>query len=74
MKQQPVPVLIFPLRVVPGASVHLVISLAIAMALTAAFVGLPSPVFLVGLAPALVLVFCLGIGLATWLADAYALC
>jgi ABC-type polysaccharide/polyol phosphate export permease len=65
LRQQPVPVLIFPLRVVLSASIHLIISLAIAMALTAAFVGLPSVAVLVSLVPAIVLIFCLGIGLAT---------
>jgi lipopolysaccharide transport system permease protein len=65
LRQQPVPVLIFPLRVVLAASIHLVISLAIAMVLTAIFIGLPSMTVLVALAPALVVVFCLGIGLAT---------
>jgi len=65
LRQQPVPILIFPMRVVLGASIHLMISLSIAMVLTALFVGLPSVAVLLALAPALILVFCLGVGLAT---------
>jgi lipopolysaccharide transport system permease protein len=65
LRQQPVPVLIFPLRVVLVASIHLAISLVIALALTAFFVGLPSPIILLSLVPAVAYAFCLGICLAT---------
>jgi len=65
LRQQPIPVLIFPLRVVLVASIHLAISLVIATLLTGFFVGLPSPLILLALAPAVMYAFCLGICLAT---------
>ena len=65
MRQQPVPVLMFPLRVVLGASLHLTISLLIAVLLTAVFVGMPSMMMLFSILHAVGLLFCLGLGLAT---------
>jgi lipopolysaccharide transport system permease protein len=65
LRQQPIPLVVFPLRVVLGSGIHLVIALSIAMTLAAYCVGLPPPSALLSLVPALALLFCLGIGFAT---------
>jgi len=65
LRQQPIPVLIFPIRVVLVAGIHLIISLVIAMVLTASLIGIPIANG-VNLAHAGTCIrVCLGIGLAT---------
>lgn len=65
LRQQPVPVLVFPLRVVVGASIHFLIALSIAITLVMTLIGVPSPAALLELIPALGLLFALGVCLAT---------
>ncbi len=67
IRQQPVPLGIFALRTVLGTGIHAGLALAVAIALTAYFLGLPSVPVLLSVVPGLVLLFLLGIALATLL-------
>lgn len=60
IKQQPVPLAIFPLRPVLGAGLHAMISLAMAVLVTALFQQLPSVLSLAYLFPAILLCLLLG--------------
>jgi ABC-type polysaccharide/polyol phosphate export permease len=60
IRQQQVPLAIFPLRVVLAATFHLLIALALALFVTLYFKGSLNPLALVGLLPAILLLVCLG--------------
>jgi ABC-type polysaccharide/polyol phosphate export permease len=59
IRQQQVPLAIFPLRVVLAAMFHLVIALGLAVFATLFFKGSLNPLALLGLLPAILLLFCL---------------
>ena len=59
IKQQRVPLAIFPLRMVLGCAFHFLIALVMALAITLAFRGYLDPIGILALLPALVLVFLL---------------
>jgi homopolymeric O-antigen transport system permease protein len=65
IRQQPVPLGIFPLRTVLGTAIHGGLALLVALALTVYFQGLPSVLVFASVLPGLVILFLLGIALAT---------
>jgi lipopolysaccharide transport system permease protein len=65
LRQQKVPLALFPLRTVLGSGIHAGIALLIAMLITCVFVGLPSLGVLLSVVPGLVLLFLLGVCFAT---------
>jgi lipopolysaccharide transport system permease protein len=67
IRQQPVPLAIFPLRTVLGSAIHATIAFAVGLALTIYYVGFPSPFVLASILPGLVILFLLGLSLATLL-------
>ncbi len=64
IRQQKVPLAIFPLRTVLGSAFHTLIALGLAMVITLFFRGALDPLALLNLLPALVLLFFLGWALA----------
>lgn len=64
IRQQAVPLAIYPLRVVIGSGFHTGIALLMAVILTACFLGLPGPGMCLAVLPGLVLLFLLGFFLA----------
>ncbi len=67
IRQQPVPLAIFPLRTVLGTSIHAVLALLVGLVLTAYCVGLPSPIVVLSALPGVLLLFLVGLALATLL-------
>jgi lipopolysaccharide transport system permease protein len=67
IRQQPLPLAIFPLRTVLGAAAHTGLALAVAVLLTACCLGLPPAPVLLSAVPGLVILFLLGLALATLL-------
>src|SRR5260370_13845222 len=65
IRQQPVPLGIFPLRTVLGTAIHGGLALLVALALTVYFHGLPSILVFASVLPGLVILLLLGIALAT---------
>lgn len=65
IRQQPLPLAIFPLRTVLGTGFHGLVALGLALAAVAWFRGLPPAPLLASLLPAVVLLFLLGWFLAT---------
>ena len=64
IRQQPIPLMLYPLRTVLVAGFHTTIALLMAIAVTWYFVGLPSPLALLSLVPVLLLIFLLGLSFA----------
>jgi ABC-type polysaccharide/polyol phosphate export permease len=67
IRQQPAPLAIYPLRTVLGAGIHFLIGLAVALVLTWCTRGLGNLPVLVGLLPALLLLFVVGCSLAVFM-------
>jgi lipopolysaccharide transport system permease protein len=67
IRQQPVPLAIFPLRTVLGTAIHATIAFAVGLTLTTYYVGFPSPLVLASILPGVVIMFLLGLSLATLL-------
>jgi lipopolysaccharide transport system permease protein len=64
IRQRPVPLAIFPLRIVLGAGLHSLIALGVALLFTACIRGLPAVTPLIHLLPGVVICFLLGWALA----------
>jgi lipopolysaccharide transport system permease protein len=67
IRQQPVPLAIFPLRTVLGTGIHAAFAMLVALALLCLFRGPPSLTALATVMPGLVIVFLLALALATLL-------
>jgi lipopolysaccharide transport system permease protein len=67
IRQQPVPLAIFPLRTVLGSAIHATIAFAVGLTLTTYYVGFPSMLVIASIVPGLIILFLLGIALATLL-------
>ena len=67
IRQQPIPLLVFPLRTVLGAGVHTSLALGLALLLIAYFRGLPSLPVLASVVPGLAVLLLLAVALATLL-------
>ena len=67
IRQQPVPLAIFPLRTVLGTAIHATIAFGVGLSLTMYYVGVPSLFVLASLLPGLLILFLLGLSLATLL-------
>src|SRR5438309_2231516 len=65
IRQQPVPLGIFPLRMALGSAIHTGIALLVGVLLTWYYVGLPPPLVALSLLPGLIILFLVGVALAT---------
>jgi ABC-type polysaccharide/polyol phosphate export permease len=65
LRQQAIPLAVFPLRTVLGAGIHFTLVFVIALFLTAYFVGLPSLPVLASVVPGLAVLFLVALALAT---------
>lgn len=65
IRQQPLPLAIFPLRTVLGTSIHAGLALLVALVLIAAFKGVPTFLMLLAAVPGLLMLFLAALGLAT---------
>jgi ABC-type polysaccharide/polyol phosphate export permease len=66
IRQQPLPLVIFPLRTVLGTSIHAGLALLVALGLIASLQGLPEqPAMLLAAVPGIVLLFVTAVSLAT---------
>jgi lipopolysaccharide transport system permease protein len=65
IRQQPLPLVVFPLRTVLGASIHAALAVGIGIVVTGVCIGLPSPIILLSAAPGLLLFFVVAFALAT---------
>lgn len=65
LRQQQVPVLIFPIRTVLGSAIHLSVSLGMAFLLSIILNGFPSLAAVLSLIPGLLVLLCFAVGIAT---------
>jgi lipopolysaccharide transport system permease protein len=65
IRQHPVPLTIYPLRVVLGAAFHLIMALGVVVVLTWCFCGAGNPLAMLALLPSLLLLLAFGWALAT---------
>jgi lipopolysaccharide transport system permease protein len=65
IRQQPLPLAIFPLRTVLGTSIHAALALAVALIIIIGFLGVPNPLLVLSAVPGLVLIFLAAFALAT---------
>jgi lipopolysaccharide transport system permease protein len=65
IRQQPVPLGIFPLRTVLGTGIHTGLAFLVAILVTWYFVGLPSPLVALSVLPGLIILFLVGLALST---------
>jgi ABC-type polysaccharide/polyol phosphate export permease len=65
IRQEPIPLVIFPLRTVLGTSIHAIVAITAAMALVALCNGLPHAWLVLAAVPGIVVLFLVGLALAT---------